>query len=376
MSIKIVHSADHHIGMKFNSYPEIVRKKLMEERFLALKRIVDYGNDHKAHLLILTGDLFDSTTIKAADIKTTVSILNAFSGDAVWIIPGNHDFYQPGEDAIWEKLKKAKNEKIHVFDAYQSYGFEVNGIELVVYPCACRSKHSTDSVVGWVGREEKEKNKLHLGLAHGNVEGLGLDKEGKYFNMTREELASLGVDLWLLGHIHVPYPSHESVTTNPGLFMAATPTPDGWDRKHPGYCWYIEINDKKDIKANRVRIGGLQFYNKSFEINAQTDIDKLKAEINSMDKENSLVRIELKGRLGEAEIIEVEQLLQTWKNDFLHLELNNQLKHLINQAYINTHYIDDSLPHKLLTSLLEEDSGGISVQLANQLIERLQKTSK
>jgi len=373
MNIRIIHAADQHIGMKFNSYPESVRRQLIEERFLALQGIVELANEKKAQILALAGDLFDSTTAKLADIRRVCALLASFAGEAVWIIPGNHDFYQADEDSLWYKFKKEKKEKVHVFDEYKAYGFDIEGRELVVYPCACRSKHSANSVIVWVKHEPKDPGNLHIGLAHGNVEGLGLDKEGNYFNMTREELASAGLDLWLLGHIHVPFPSQASVATNPGLFMAATHTPDGWDRKHPGYCWSIEIDESKKVKAERIETGNIRFCDWSRELNSSSDIESLKSEMNALNHERTLVKLELTGRLGRAEKEELTQEMVKWKEQLLCFEIIDLTKDLIDEAYINLNYPQHSLPHKLLSALYKEDPNGIALQLASQLIEKQKK---
>ena len=41
MSLRILHTADNHIGLSFNQYPEAVRERLIEERFASLGRMVD-----------------------------------------------------------------------------------------------------------------------------------------------------------------------------------------------------------------------------------------------------------------------------------------------------------------------------------------------
>ena len=43
MPIRIVHTADNHIGLPFKQYPSDVAKQLVEERFAALERLVAEG---------------------------------------------------------------------------------------------------------------------------------------------------------------------------------------------------------------------------------------------------------------------------------------------------------------------------------------------
>ena len=74
MPIRIVHTADNHIGIKYLKYPENVRKTLVSERFDALERLVKMANDKLAHFFVVAGDLFDSTQVKVGDIEKTVAL--------------------------------------------------------------------------------------------------------------------------------------------------------------------------------------------------------------------------------------------------------------------------------------------------------------
>ena len=78
MKIKIVHTADNHIGMKFGSYPPNVKERLIEERVNALEAIITKANNLEAHFLVVAGDLFDSVNMKVSDIKKVAELLNHF----------------------------------------------------------------------------------------------------------------------------------------------------------------------------------------------------------------------------------------------------------------------------------------------------------
>jgi len=56
MPIRIVHTADNHIGLSFKQYPEI-QPKLVQERFSALERIVAHGNQKQANFLVVAGEV-------------------------------------------------------------------------------------------------------------------------------------------------------------------------------------------------------------------------------------------------------------------------------------------------------------------------------
>ena len=62
MPIRIVHTADSHIGLRFKQYPTPVANRLIEERHLALGRLVNVANEQNAHFFVVAGDLFDDST--------------------------------------------------------------------------------------------------------------------------------------------------------------------------------------------------------------------------------------------------------------------------------------------------------------------------
>jgi len=62
MPIRIVHTADSHIGLPFKQYPTAVANRLIEERHSALGRLVTVANEQNAHFFVVAGDLFDDST--------------------------------------------------------------------------------------------------------------------------------------------------------------------------------------------------------------------------------------------------------------------------------------------------------------------------
>ena len=55
MLLRIFHTADLHIGMKFNSYPDDIRNCLIEARFDVLDKMVRILNDRLCNLFVVAG---------------------------------------------------------------------------------------------------------------------------------------------------------------------------------------------------------------------------------------------------------------------------------------------------------------------------------
>jgi len=76
MSLKIFHTADIHLGMKFAGYPE-VQSELTEARFVTLENLAKKANEESCDLFVVAGDLFDRTGVakrghcaRGSDIKS------------------------------------------------------------------------------------------------------------------------------------------------------------------------------------------------------------------------------------------------------------------------------------------------------------------
>ena len=127
MAIKIIHTADNHIGISYNTVSQ-AKAELVKERLDSLHRIVLEGNKEGAHYLIIAGDLFDVTKLNKSKTNEVIKVLKEFK-EKVIIIPGNHDFYIDQPDSLWSYIKENKNtDKILVLDQYEVF---VDSVEVV-----------------------------------------------------------------------------------------------------------------------------------------------------------------------------------------------------------------------------------------------------
>lgn len=273
MPIRIVHTADNHIGIPYRQFHEAIRRQLDSERFQALGRLVTTANARKADFFVVAGDLFDSTRVKVSDIDRTVELLKEFSGEAVLIVPGNHDFVSGPESDLWKRFQRACESvnNIEVLAEPVVREFEVDGIPIQFFPCPCPSKTGCDSTTGWVGSVQRQTAAVRIGIAHGNVTGLGLDTADQYFSMEREALEAAGLTTWLLGHIHVPFPTTDSGEHSP-YFMAGIHTPDSVRVRHGGSAWYLECEPDRVLRYEKLGPGTIRFARIERELRNQTDV--------------------------------------------------------------------------------------------------------
>jgi DNA repair exonuclease SbcCD nuclease subunit len=374
MPIRIIHTADNHIGMTFNNrgYSAEVRAALVKERFDALERIVSLTNSSKADLLVIAGDLFDKTSMARQDIKTVAAILNRVEEAWLLVLPGNHDYFEAGKDNLWDVFQRnMEYDRFILLDRQEPKELFINEQKVMVYPCPCRSKHSEANMIGWVKDEPKDKEAVNVGIAHGSVEGFSADFNQKYFPMTKSELAQSGVDFWLLGHTHIRYPAKEQ-EQNPGFFFPATPTPDGFDRSHEGYVWQLDIDEQKKIRMQSIQTGEYRFYDNEETVKDLDDIEKIKRKYTSLGQ-RAMVKLKISGTLTEEDRQALQTTIGEIANQIGYLEPEENIRLHITPEQIGRDYKPGSLPYRLLSNLSVAAEDNLALQMANEMIQKLRK---
>ncbi len=373
-SLKILHTGDLHIGMRFNSYPKQVRSQLVEARFETLENLIELANGKEADLFVIAGDLFDRVNISEKDKNKVLDILKGFSGSALLILPGNHDYDNGGVD-LWKFFEQNLTNNLILLNEKRSFNLAEYGLDASIYPAYCDSKHSKKGVnnLDWIKNlDNKADSKWNIGVAHGSLKGLSPDLKSIYFNMGQSELEELNLDLWLLGHTHLPYPQTEKTSIRgEKIFNAGTPEADGMDCSHSGNAFLIELTEKKEVEAEIIKSGTYNFADLDYEIFAEDDLYNLKKEILEEYTTNSLVRLNLKGRIDEDLFYSKEEVYKEMRENLAYLKVNDsELKMNITREVIEREFSDNSFPNKFLNKLVEQEDSE-ALQLAYELVKEV-----
>jgi DNA repair protein SbcD/Mre11 len=371
MSLRILHTADNHIGLSFNQYHETARERLIGERFASLERLVTTANDRKADFFVVAGDLFDKTSVTKAQVERAVQILGKFEGEAVLVLAGNHDFSEGSDSKLWKQFRAAADgSRVLALTEPGVRNFETDDYRVRFHACPCPSKHGKEHTIGWVVDQEKPGGMLHIGIAHGNVEGLGLDADQRYFNMSDSDLRNAGLDTWLLGHIHVPAPT-PGTTGRPLYFMPGIHTPDSVKCSHPGHAWWIELDADGTCRSEQLTTGGIRFVRIKLDLNHANDIGDLRSKCESLDAPNTILDLQLSGRLREEEIAELNAMLGIISPAFLNFSQERNIAAVLDAAAIAKRFPEGTLPSTLLQALLADEPHPGDAHLALDIIESL-----
>jgi len=371
--IRLFHTADLHLGLKFTrgGYGPALRERLVARRLESLRGMITLAHERGCHVFVIAGDLFDTPLVAKGLVREAAAILARFEG-VVAVLPGNHDYAQE-EDPLWPTFVDALGEGHHLLRRETPCDLREQGIPLVLFPGVCGSRHSRTNAVGWVpdalSSLDLPDEVRRVGIAHGSLEGLSPDFGGDYFPMTKGELESSGLDLWLLGHTHVRFPDRDRFEGERVLFPA-TPEPDGFDCRHAGHAWIIELDSDGAVRGESVRTGAHRFRTVVKTITSEADLEAVKAEFGTFSANEDLAKLILSGRLPGDLFEGRGEWLGAMEKSVLYLESDlSGLHREIRASDIGREFTIGSFPHRLLGGLAGSGDDADALQLAWDLVK-------
>lgn len=366
--MKFLHIADVHLGRGFSDY-ENVSETLSEARYKTLERLVDLAHENQCDLIAIAGDLFERVSMNKSDVVKAIQILNGFERGPVLLLPGNHDYYA-GDSNLWKYVDGSREDHIIVLKEERVCMLDDFDLDVSIYPAPCHSKHSSENAIGWVQHEEKSNRRHHIGIAHGSVTGVAPDFNDEHYPMTKEELNQSGVDLWLLGHIHVPWPNQPG--TRDAILYPGTPEPDKGNCPHEGTALLIDIDEGKNRTIEVLKTGQYRFTRESIELTDSESFDTFEASLTDKENDCTVCRLKVYGRLTP-ELYDrwVQELLPKIREAYLYLKLDDdELKKKITKEQIEDEFPEESFPEKLLSNIMQNDDED-ALQIAYELIEEV-----
>lgn len=364
--VKIFLTGDNHIGLKYASHPQSAA--LSGARISAFETMVELANDGACDLFVVAGDLFENVSgVSKKDVAAVTALLAQFHG-TVAILPGNHDYFTP-EARVWQYFldAAADRDNLLLLTEPRPYELELACGPVTLYPALCTARHSAPGENGldWIKAQEfAHDGRVSIGVAHGAVEGETIDREGRYFQMTRQELEAIPMDLWLLGHTHVPFGGGR-------IFNAGTHVQTDVACGCAGQCYVLTLEEDR-VDSQLVITGDLRFVRRQVALTAgQMEADLTHAVADLPDR--AVVELILTGAVNTAEYENREAVLTallarfvegTWQDFGLSRQISREL--------IEAQFPETSFSAGLLTALLDEPR---QAQLVYELLGELKEES-
>jgi DNA repair exonuclease SbcCD nuclease subunit len=301
--LRLLHTADWHIGKRFPSFPEDAQKKLSRARMDVVTRILAVGRRHSVNAILCAGDLFDEPMPQPDFWEGLAKIFReqAAPHPPVFLVPGNHDPLL--SDSVWapqHPFRALLPPWVHVVDR-DDYTFEL-AADAVLYASPCRSKSGQNDLALALPTREPDDTRLRIGCVHGCT----FDLEGYQTNFPISRDAGLrrGFNYLAIGDTH----SFRDVTANspvPTVYPGA-PEPTGFDEPQAGRVAVVALfrhGVRPRVSPEPVGIW------KWSDVHCRS-LNELRNLLTLPDLERHVIRVHLEMSVTVAEESEIERILR------------------------------------------------------------------
>lgn len=250
--IRILHTADLHLGRTFASWGEPIAETRRNDLQRTLERIGQIAIEQAVSLVLVAGDLFDLHNPNGSLVATVRGWLSKLETNhiQVSVIPGNHDSYWY-ERSVYRDHRFPGN--THVFtDATcsQPSTLRINGTDVHLYGFAYDHTQDRDPIQSLRRRPDSG---VHIGLLHATINPPpGFAVADRYQPLSSAQLVSTDLDYVALGHIH----RHQTFN-GPGHGFASqsgSPEPLAVDEIGPRSVNLVTIDDRS-ARVERLPVG-------------------------------------------------------------------------------------------------------------------------
>lgn len=303
--IKFIHTADVHLGLKFNkvSFPRELAINRRFELWSSFEGLVGYCKEKGIDFLLIAGDLFEASYFTLGDIKRLRDLFKEARDINILIAAGNHDYLN--DKSLYRKVEWSDN--VHIFDTGAIGKKEFPELDTVIYGYSWDSLEIRENFL-FEGFEVDNSFSNKILLIHGD-----LARSSNYLPLDLDLLNKLDLDYIALGHIHKPIIFSDK--------MAYCGSLEPLDFGELGERGFIEglIGDS-GTKVRFVPFSKRKFLHERLKLNENMNYRDIVGAIKAVqgEKDRDLFRIELEGYISQD--IEFKSLLKSLEGDFYYVE--------------------------------------------------------
>jgi DNA repair exonuclease SbcCD nuclease subunit len=301
VALKLVHTADWHLGRRFPSFAEADRVRLSRARLEVIDRILLVGDRHGADAILCAGDLFDEPDPGPEWWGPLLEKLERHSRSRpVFLLPGNHDPLVP--TSVWAEshpFRRALPASVHVVDA-DPFVREI-GPDAMLYAAPCRSQAGQRDLALSLPSREPGDERIRIGLVHGST----FDLEGcqTNFPIAKDAAIQRGFDYLAIGDTHgfraVP-PNAKVPTVYPGA-----PEATCFGEPDAGSVAVVFVTRQRRAIVRPERVAHW-----TWEEAACRSLTELRALRDGGDRSRQVLRLTVAMRLAAPELEEAEAILR------------------------------------------------------------------
>lgn len=300
--VRLLHTADWHLGKRFPSFSEEHNRRLMQARLAVLDRIIAVAERFTVDAVLCAGDLFDEPVPKREwweQVAQRWSRLR-WTNRPVFLLPGNHDPMLA--ESVWNNraFRDALPSWVHVVDR-PDFEFPLSD-SAVLYAVPCMSRAGQRDPTESIPERQAGDERVRIGMVHGST--FDMKDCAVNFPISKDAAVRRGLDYLALGDTHgfryVPPDRLQPPTIYPGA-----PEPTAFDEVDPGHVAVVMINRQRRAKVERQRVAYWTWEDR--EVTSVRALEELAARTDLTDR---VMRLRVAMRVSAGELERAERLLQ------------------------------------------------------------------
>jgi DNA repair exonuclease SbcCD nuclease subunit len=307
VALKLLHTADWHLGMRFPAFDEADQLKLTRARLDVIDSLLGLAETYDVNAVVCAGDLFDDPNPAREWWKGLAERLHKrrWTTRPVFLLPGNHDpltsnsVYAPDHP-----FRRALPTWTHVVDR-PDYVFELNELA-VLYGAPCTSTAGSNDLALSLPDRDEGDDRIRIGLVHGQT--FDIDGCQMNFPIAKDAASKRGLDYLAIGDTHsfreVP-PGAKVPTVYP-----SAPEQTKFDEDDAGFAAVVYFPRKRGRRPTirKERVGRWLWC-----VEHCNTMDELRALRGRDDLSNAVVRLTARLKVSVREADEAESILKELK---------------------------------------------------------------
>lgn len=301
--LRLLHTADWHLGRRFPMFPEEAQRKLTRARLDVVSRILSVARRQSVHAMLCVGDIFDDPTPVQDFWEGLLKVLRDQTVPAapLFFVPGNHDPLTT--ESVWAShhpFRANLPNWVHVVDR-DDFTYDLTP-EAVLYARPCRSKAGENDLAMALPARDSGDARIRVGCVHGCT--FDIDGHQTNFPISRDAGVSRGLNYLAIGDNH----SFRDVTPGssvPTVYPGA-PEPTAFDEPDAGSVALVALfrqGLRPRVSPERVALW------RWIDVKCR-DLNELRALLTRPELERHVVRLHLDMAVSVAEESEIERIIR------------------------------------------------------------------
>jgi DNA repair exonuclease SbcCD nuclease subunit len=301
--LKILHTADWHVGRSFGQFEPEDARKLARDRLSVIDTILGLAHQYNVDAVLCAGDLFDKPDPGEDWWR---GLADSFGRRTTWtrpvvLLPGNHDPLTT--DSVYNKthpFRRALPEWVRVVDR-EGFQLELSD-DAVVYAAPCTSTAGDKDLALSLPSRGQGDTRVRIGLVHGST--FDIPGYATNFPISGEAPQARGLDYLALGDTH-SFREIPKGSVAPIVYPSA-PEPTSFNEQDAGYValvWFTRHGRRPQIQRERVA----RWTWRQVTVCSMAELRALAAE----DLVSTVLRLKLDLAISLGELKEVEAILSS-----------------------------------------------------------------